>query len=406
MESDQPQSRVPGFKAFLKIGGGTYSKVYSAVHVETGARVAVKAIDKSELLKEGVEMETIYKEVDVHRQLLHPNIATFFGSYEDEGHCYFIIELAAGQSLLNAVNLYQGLCEEAARKNFVQLICAVKYLHENKGVIHRDIKLDNILFDASGTLKLLDFGFGNTGKEVYSTQCGSYPYVAPELFSGKSYTSAIDIWSCGVVLYAMLTGKLPFYSDNISLLVEQIQHSYPDFSDFPSDEAIDLVHKMLTKDPARRIGLADICKHAWVRCAENAMILALNYEKMYDEPGLKRKVDWEMKRIGKDPEDPANEMVYRIVRQQAIGESMMSTQWALQRVGEPKIAMSMVFPVFEDLEGSGRRASEPDRNRNQGYRESRFPGMRLLSQDSVTPVRVNCRRELRRSMHIPSPTFL
>lgn len=395
-------SRIPGFKPLFKLGTGSYSKVYCAIHVDSGARVAIKAINKLELQEDDLTMEAILKEVDIHRKLLHPNIATFYGSLEDQTHYYCVIELASGQSLLNLVNMCGGLCEDAARRNFVQLICAVKYLHENKGVIHRDIKLDNILFDSMGNLKLLDFGFGNTGKDVYTTQCGSYPYVAPELFSGESYTTAIDIWSCGVVLYAMLTGRLPFYSDNMGVLVEMIQRACPDYSGFPSDSSLELVHKMLTKDPARRIKLTDICNHPWVKAADNAGILTVNYDKLYEDSVLKREIDFAMKKVGGEAACRGGEMLYRIVRQQVITGNVVPMERAKPRTREPKISSSMVFPELEELEGAGRRGSEPDSRRTKGYRRS----LGKLLAPGVTPVRCNYRKDIRRSMNIPPPTFL
>ena len=155
--------------------------------------------------------------------------------------------------------------ESEARRIFQQIIFGVEYLHTHQ-VSHRDLKPENILIDGDGNVKLADFGLSNIMKDgifLYSS-CGSPNYAAPELISGKYYNGAsIDIWSCGVILYTLLTGSLPFNEKATAKLYKKIKECSYTLPPNASDEARDLIFRMLQKDPLDRISIAEIKQHKW-----------------------------------------------------------------------------------------------------------------------------------------------
>ena len=155
--------------------------------------------------------------------------------------------------------------ESDARNIFQQIIFGVEYLHTHQ-VSHRDLKPENILLDVDNNVKLADFGLSNIMKDgifLYSS-CGSPNYAAPELISGKYYNgAAIDIWSCGVILYTLLTGSLPFNEKATAKLYQKIKDCVYRIPENVSDEAKDLIFRMLQKDPLNRISIAEIKQHKW-----------------------------------------------------------------------------------------------------------------------------------------------
>lgn len=309
---------IPGFTGLMKIGSGSCSAVYSAVHLETGMQVAIKQILKNRISSDE-ELEYIRNEVNIHKELSHPNIVSWYGCMEDEEAIYLIMELAAGQTLLSMINMSGGLHAIAAQQQFVELMSAVRYLHEEKGVVHRDIKLDNLLYDHEGRVKLVDFGLGNRGSQCYRTQCGTYPYAAPEVFGDDNYTDAIDIWSCGIVLYAMITGRLPFESPNFADLIHKIRTEEPEYPLIIPDTAVDLIKRMLMKDPKERITLKEIATHPWVTESLNCNVFGFSYKNV-DCSSVMHEVRCRMRQLGRNdmvnPDDESSDaMLFRIIKQ-------------------------------------------------------------------------------------------
>lgn len=337
-------SSVEGFNVLGQLGSGASSTVYSAIHVESGVRCALKRIMKSTIETEQ-ELIQIRKELDIQKDLVHPHIAGCFGFLEDEKSIILVIELVDGLSLLDTVNMNQHLEEADARKFFIQLMSAVRYIHLDKGVVHRDIKLDNILVSARSELKLIDFGYGNRGKEQYETQCGTYPYAAPELFSDRPYTPAIDIWSCGIVLYGMIYGVLPFDAPNVPDLIDMIKSVEPAYPPTVPPAVIDLLKRMLNKDPGRRITITEILRHPWVMNSPNWHVIADDTRVERDLRVIDGMVHWEMKQLGRNSDvdingDSEDAMVYRLLRFKTLESTETSRAQPMLPVYQPGKGLS------------------------------------------------------------------
>jgi serine/threonine protein kinase len=243
------------------IGQGGIGKVYLGIHKLTKLRVAIKVIElKNDAL---IKVE---KEVAIFRRLYHKNIVTLFEAFEDKACYYIVMEFCGGGDLSNFVHDKGRLCEFEAREIFKQLVAGVASLHSEM-VLHRDLKLGNILIDtALQTVKICDFSHSCLVEHgvVMTSQCGTPPYVAPEVVYEEGYTGfASDVWSLGVVLYAMCVGKKPFKGKTKEELRAVLRSSAFFLPDYLSDEVKDLLAKMLMIDPHRRISVSEISTHNW-----------------------------------------------------------------------------------------------------------------------------------------------
>lgn len=214
---------------------------------------------------------------DVPQQMLkHPNIVRLYDVIETDKYIGIILDYASGGELFDHILAHRYLKEKDACRLFAQLISGVWYIHERK-IVHRDLKLENLLLDRNRNVIITDFGFANRfehrSDDLMQTSCGSPCYAAPELVisEGAYVGSAVDIWSCGVILYAMLAGYLPFDDDpanpdgdNINLLYRYIVNTPLSFPDYISPEARDLLSIMLQPDPQRRADLSLVMKHPWL----------------------------------------------------------------------------------------------------------------------------------------------
>ncbi|KAF7373257.1 Non-specific serine/threonine protein kinase [Mycena sanguinolenta] len=208
--------------------------------------------------------------------LKHPNIVRLYDVIETDKYIGIIIEYASGGELFDHILAHRYLRERDASKLFSQLISGVWYIHQKK-IVHRDLKLENLLLDRHRNVIITDFGFANRfehrADDLMQTSCGSPCYAAPELVisEGLYVGSAVDIWSCGVILYAMLAGYLPFDDDpanpdgdNINLLYKYIVNTPLSFPEYISDEARSLLKMMLVPDPRKRASLEDVMRHPWL----------------------------------------------------------------------------------------------------------------------------------------------
>ena len=219
---------------------------------------------------------TINSNIDIPQTLKHPNIVRLYDVIETDKYIGIILEFASGGELFDHILAHRYLKEKDAAKLFSQLISGVWYIHQKK-IVHRDLKLENLLLDRNRNVIITDFGFANRfehrADDLMQTSCGSPCYAAPELVisEGLYVGSAVDIWSCGVILYAMLAGYLPFDDDpanpdgdNINLLYKYIVNTPLSFPDYVSAEARDLLSMMLVPDPSRRADLRSIVAHSWL----------------------------------------------------------------------------------------------------------------------------------------------
>ncbi|XP_076952230.1 CBL-interacting protein kinase 2-like [Bidens hawaiensis] len=250
------------------LGHGNFAKVYHARNLANGTSVAVKVIDKNKVLRTGM-MTHIKREISVMRLLKHPNIVRLYEVLATKTKIYFILEYVKGGELFDKLSKGK-LKEEAARIYFRQLISAIGFCH-NRGVYHRDLKPENLLLDDEENLKVSDFGLSALAETkrqdgLLHTCCGSPAYVAPEVINQKGYDGAkADIWSCGVVLFVLLAGFLPFHDSNLIEMYRKIalaRFKFP--NSFPA-AAKSLVFKMLDPNPLTRISIAGIVGHPWFK---------------------------------------------------------------------------------------------------------------------------------------------
>ncbi|XP_019167156.1 PREDICTED: CBL-interacting protein kinase 2 [Ipomoea nil] len=250
------------------LGQGTFAKVYYARNLVTGESVAIKVIDKDKVLRVGL-MDQIKREISVMRLVRHPNILHLYEVMATKTKIYFVLELAKGGELFNKVAKGR-LKADVAWKYFHQLINAVDFCH-SRGVYHRDLKPENLLLDEDENLKISDFGLSALAESRHQdgllhTICGTPAYVAPEVINRKGYDGAkADIWSCGVILYVMLAGYLPFHDSNLMEMYRKIgkaQFKCPNW--FPP-EVRKLLSRMLDPNPATRISMAKIREHPWFK---------------------------------------------------------------------------------------------------------------------------------------------
>ncbi|KAG0245025.1 hypothetical protein BGX31_008118 [Mortierella sp. GBA43] len=258
------------------LGEGEFAKVKLGMHADTGEEVAIKLI-RRQSVDNTPRINKIGREISVLRTIRHPNIISLFDVIETERYIGIVIEYASGGELFDHILAHRYLKERDACRLFAQLMSGVHYLH-SKHIVHRDLKLENLLLDRNRNIMITDFGFANqfdsTTRDLMSTSCGSPCYAAPELVisDGLYVGTGVDIWSCGVILYAMLAGYLPFDDDpsnpdgdNINQLYNYILATTLVFPDYISPDARDLLRMMLVPDPTKRCNMKRIMSHRWLR---------------------------------------------------------------------------------------------------------------------------------------------
>lgn len=248
------------------LGKGTFAKVYYGKQIITGESVAIKVIRKDQVKKQGM-MEQIKREISVMRLVRHPNIVELKEVMATKTKIFFVMEYVRGGELFAKVAKGK-LQEDLARKYFQQLISAVDFCH-SRGVSHRDLKPENLLLDDHENLKISDFGLSSLPEQLrydglLHTQCGTPAYVAPEVLRKKGYDgSKADIWSCGVILYALLAGFLPFQHENLMTMYTKVFKAEFKFPPWFSAESKSLISKILVPDPERRATIPAIMSDRW-----------------------------------------------------------------------------------------------------------------------------------------------
>ncbi|XP_009607232.1 CBL-interacting serine/threonine-protein kinase 24 isoform X2 [Nicotiana tabacum] len=249
------------------IGEGTFAKVKFAQNTQTGENVAVKILAKSTILKHRM-VEQIKREISIMKIVRHPCIVRLHEVLASQTKIYIIQEFVTGGELFDKI-VHQGrISEDEARRYFQQLIDAVAHCH-SKGVYHRDLKPENLLLDCQGNLKVSDFGLSalpQQGVELLHTTCGTPNYVAPEVLSNRGYDgAAADVWSCGVVLYVLMAGYLPFDEADLHTLYTKINAAEFSCPFWFSPGATSLIRKIIDPNPRTRIKIEGIRRDPWFR---------------------------------------------------------------------------------------------------------------------------------------------
>ncbi|XP_061449405.1 serine/threonine-protein kinase SIK2 isoform X2 [Rhineura floridana] len=256
--------RVGFYEIEGTLGKGNFAVVKLGRHRITRSEVAIKIIDKSQL--DSVNLEKIYREVQIMKMLNHPHIIKLYQVMETKSMLYLVTEYAKNGEIFDYLANHGHLSESEARRKFWQILSAVEYCHSRK-IVHRDLKAENLLLDNNMNIKIADFGFGNFYKsgEPLTTWCGSPPYAAPEVFEGQQYEGPqLDIWSMGVVLYVLVCGALPFDGPTLPILRQRVLEGRFRIPYFMSEECEHLIRRMLVLDPSKRLTIAQIKEHKWM----------------------------------------------------------------------------------------------------------------------------------------------
>ena len=247
---------------FIKdIGEGNFGKVKLSIMNSTKEKYAIKILDKEKLKSQ--TKSTKYNEIQIISRLKHPNIIYVEKILEDEKNYYIIMEYCEKGELFDYIVEKERLNPTEASMFFYQLINGVSYIHK-QGFAHRDLKPENLLLTKDKILKIIDFGLCHdfNNKKFLKTKCGSPSYAAPEILKGFPYDGfKTDIWCCGIILYAMLCGYLPFDGDDNQEIFQSIVECEPEFPDFLEDDSINLLIWLLDPEPKDRITIHEIKNH-------------------------------------------------------------------------------------------------------------------------------------------------
>jgi MAP/microtubule affinity-regulating kinase len=280
-----PNTTLSFYKYGRLIGQGAFGKVNLGLNILTGRIVAIKSFNKQTLNKNNENKKKILYEIDLMKKLNHSNITKILENFETEKYILIIMEYINGGNLFSFVKKRRKLSEKTAKFLFKQIIQGIKYIH-SKNIVHRDIKLENILIDLKNNIKICDFGISkilNDKNQKLYDQCGTPMYMAPEILLStkeKCYEAfPIDLWSSGICLYIMLNGTLPFSTNdnfdnddsidfnkkNTMTLRYNIIHNNPKIIENISNEAIDLLNGLLNKNPKLRFTVDDVLNHPWLK---------------------------------------------------------------------------------------------------------------------------------------------
>ncbi|KAI3897044.1 hypothetical protein MKX03_015868 [Papaver bracteatum] len=259
--------KVGKYEVGRTIGEGTFAKVKFAQNTETGESVAMKVLDRSTIIRHKM-VDQIKREISIMKLVRHPYVVRLHEVLASRAKIYIILEFITGGELFDKIVHRGRLSETEARRYFQQLIDGVDYCH-SKGVYHRDLKPENLLLDSQGNLRISDFGLSalpEEGVSLLRTTCGTPNYVAPEVLSHKGYVGSVaDVWSCGVILYVLLAGYLPFDELDLTTLYNKIgkaEFSCPSW--FPVG-AKSLIYRILDPNPQTRIRMDEIRDDEWFK---------------------------------------------------------------------------------------------------------------------------------------------
>ncbi|CAH1773361.1 unnamed protein product [Owenia fusiformis] len=246
------------------LGVGTFGKVKIGKHELTGHKVAVKILNRQKIKTLDV-VGKIRREIQNLKLFRHPHIIKLYQVISTPTDIFMVMEYVSGGELFDYIVKNGKLKEHEARKFFQQIISGLDYCHRHM-VVHRDLKPENLLLDKSMHIKIADFGLSNmmTDGEFLRTSCGSPNYAAPEVISGKLYAGPeVDIWSAGVILYALLCGTLPFDDEHVPTLFRKIKSGIFAIPDHLNKSVVSLITHMLQVDPMKRATIKDLREHEW-----------------------------------------------------------------------------------------------------------------------------------------------
>jgi len=264
MSGEKPLVKIGHYVLGETLGVGTFGKVKIGEHQLTGHKVAIKILNRQKIKNLDV-VGKIRREIQNLKLFRHPHIIKLYQVISTPTDIFMIMEYVSGGELFDYIVKHGKLKENEARRFFQQIISGVDYCHRHM-VVHRDLKPENLLLDSNLHVKIADFGLSNMmmDGEFLRTSCGSPNYAAPEVISGKLYAGPeVDIWSSGVILYALLCGTLPFDDEHVPTLFRKIKSGVFPIPDYLNKSVVNLLCHMLQVDPIKRATIEDVKKHEW-----------------------------------------------------------------------------------------------------------------------------------------------
>ena len=263
-KEDEKEYKVGNYQIKRTLGKGTFGKVKLGIYIPTNEKVAIKILEKSKIVEKDDEIR-VKREFEMLTLFSHPNVILVAEIFESGGNFYSVMEYCEGGELFNYIVKNRRLSQDEAAFFYYQLINGLEYIH-SLGIVHRDLKPENLLLTKDHILKIIDFGLSNyfkkDQKDLLITPCGSPCYASPEMVAGKKYNGfKIDIWSTGIILYAMLCGYLPFEDKDNDALFEKILECKLVFPKYIPKLGKNLIEKILVKNPNRRITIKEIKEH-------------------------------------------------------------------------------------------------------------------------------------------------
>ncbi|XP_060583686.1 serine/threonine-protein kinase BRSK2-like [Ruditapes philippinarum] len=261
---DREDQYVGPYKLEKTLGKGQTGLVKLGVHCVTGKRVAIKIVNR-EKLSESVLMK-VEREIAIMKLIEHPHVLGLFDVYENKKYLYLVLEHVSGGELFDYLVKKGRLTPKEARRFFRQIISALDFCHSHN-ICHRDLKPENLLLDEKNNIRVADFGMASLQVEgsMLETSCGSPHYACPEVIRGEKYDGRkADVWSSGVILYALLVGALPFDDDNLRQLLEKVKKGVFHIPHFVPPDCQNLLRGMVEVDPEKRLTLEELHRHPWV----------------------------------------------------------------------------------------------------------------------------------------------
>ncbi|XP_043110147.1 serine/threonine-protein kinase BRSK2 isoform X4 [Puntigrus tetrazona] len=265
----QAAQYVGPYRLEKTLGKGQTGLVKLGIHCITGQKVAIKIVNR-EKLSESVLMK-VEREIAILKLIEHPHVLKLHDVYENNKYLYLVLEHVSGGELFDYLVKKGRLTPKEARKFFRQIISALDFCHSHS-ICHRDLKPENLLLDERNNIRIADFGMASlqVGDSLLETSCGSPHYACPEVIRGEKYDGRrADVWSCGVILFALLVGALPFDHDNLRQLLEKVKSGVFHMPHFIPPDCQALLRGMIEVNPEKRLTLEAIQKHAWYQAGRN-----------------------------------------------------------------------------------------------------------------------------------------
>ncbi|KAF9334821.1 serine/threonine-protein kinase KIN2 [Podila minutissima] len=271
----KPRRVLGNYHMSKTLGAGSMGKVKLGVHSRTRDKVAIKIIPRvqpnpnmtpAQQEKEDNRETRTIREASIMMVLHHPYIVSLYEVMVLPHHYYMVLEHVDGGQMLDYIISHGKLKEKHARKFARQIASALDYCHRNS-IVHRDLKIENILISKSGNIKIIDFGLSNlySPRSHLSTFCGSLYFAAPELLNAKVYTGPeVDVWSFGIVLYVLVCGKVPFDDQSMPALHAKIKRGFVEYPAWLSNDCRHLLSRMLVTVPSQRATMAEVLAHPWM----------------------------------------------------------------------------------------------------------------------------------------------